>query len=98
MTVGNVMSLWDGIMKWLRIYKKFKKLLTNKIKYVIIIIVNELGVITMKTIRTNDFNVLKVKECQACGDVLINSVTINGINYNIYLGYCGHYNYYAVKK
>ena len=52
----------------------------------------------MLTVKTNGYNIVKVRECNACGDVLMDTEVINGKEYNIYLGYCGYVNYYAVEK
>ena len=52
----------------------------------------------MKTIKTNGYNTVRVRECNACGDVLMDTEVINGTEYEIYLGYCGYPNYYAVEK
>ena len=52
----------------------------------------------METIRTNGFNVVRIRKCQSCGDVLMTTENINGKEYEIYLGYCGYTSFYAVKK
>ena len=52
----------------------------------------------MLTVKTNKYNTVRVRECNACGDVLMDTEIINGKEYNIYLGYCGYVNYYAVEK
>lgn len=52
----------------------------------------------MKTIKSNNYNTIQVKACMACGDVLMDTETINGKQYNIYLGYCGYHIYYAVEQ
>ena len=52
----------------------------------------------MLTVKTNGYNIVKVRECNACGDVLMDTEVINGKEYTIYLGYCGYVNYYAVEK
>ena len=52
----------------------------------------------MEAIRTNGFNVVRVRKCQSCGDVLMATENINGKQYEIYLGYCGYTSFYAVEK
>lgn len=52
----------------------------------------------MLTVKTNGYNTVRVRECNACGDVLMDTEIINGKEYNIYLGYCGYVSYYAVEK
>ena len=52
----------------------------------------------MLIVKTNGYNVVRVRECNACGDVLMDTEVINGKEYNIYLGYCGYVSYYAVEK
>ena len=52
----------------------------------------------METIRTNGFNLVRVRKCQSCGDVLMATENINGKQYEIYLGYCGYTSFYAIKK
>jgi hypothetical protein len=52
----------------------------------------------MLIVKTNGYNTVRVRECNACGDVLMDTEVINGKEYNIYLGYCGYVNYYAVEK
>lgn len=51
----------------------------------------------MNTIKTQNYNIIRIKECMSCGDVLMDTETINNIKYNIYLGYNGYHTYYAVK-
>ena len=50
------------------------------------------------TIKTNNYGIIRIRECNACGDVLIDTQTINDKEYKIYLGYCGYVNYYAIEK
>ena len=52
----------------------------------------------MKTIKSKEYYTIRVRDCQACGDVLMGSEVIDGKEYNIYLGYCGYCTYYAVEK
>ena len=52
----------------------------------------------MLTVKTNGYNTVRERECNACGDVLMDTEVINGKEYNIYLGYCGYVSYYAVEK
>ena len=52
----------------------------------------------MLTVKTNGYNTVRVRKCNACGDVLMDTEVINGKEYNIYLGYCGYVSYYAVEK
>ena len=52
----------------------------------------------MVTVKSNRYNVIRVRECYACGDVFMDTEVINGKEYNIYLGYCGCTYYYAVEK
>ena len=52
----------------------------------------------MLTVKTNGYNIVKVRECYACGDVLMETEVINGKEYDIYLGYCGYTYFYAVEK
>ena len=75
-----------------------KKVLTFFYCCVIINIENEREVKTMKTIKSKEYYTIRVRDCQACGDVLMGSEVIDGKEYNIYLGYCGYCTYYAVEK
>ena len=52
----------------------------------------------MKTIKTNGFYTVRVRECQSCGDVLMATETIDNKQYDIYLGYCGYTSFYVVEK
>lgn len=52
----------------------------------------------MKTIKSKEYYTIRIRDCQACGDVLMGSEVIDGKEYNIYLGYCGYCTYYAVEK
>lgn len=52
----------------------------------------------MKTIKSKDFGTMRVKNNNACGDAFMGTETINGIIYNIYLGYCGYTQFYAIEK
>lgn len=52
----------------------------------------------MVTVKSNRYNVVKVRECYSYGDVFMDTEVINGKEYNIYLGYCGYTYYYAVEK
>lgn len=51
----------------------------------------------MNTIKTKGYNIVRVKDCCSCGDVLMDTEVINDVTYNIYLGYNGYHTYYAVK-
>ena len=46
----------------------------------------------MKTVNTEKFGTVMVRESNGCGDVLLG----NEKGYNIYLGYLGYPTYYAV--
>ena len=52
----------------------------------------------MLIVKTNKYNTVRVRECNAYGDVLMDTEIINDKEYNIYLGYCSYVNYYAVEK
>lgn len=52
----------------------------------------------MKTVKSKEYYVIRVRECQACGDVFMGSEIIDGVTYDIYLGFCGYHTYYAVEK
>ena len=52
----------------------------------------------MLTVKTNGYNTVRVREGMSCGDVFMDTEIINGKEYDIYLGYCGYVNYYAVEK
>lgn len=50
----------------------------------------------MKTLNTTNYGTVRVRECNGCGDVLLETETINGTEYEIYLGYLGSFQKYAV--
>ena len=49
----------------------------------------------MKTIKTNNYGTVMLREHNACGDVLLYTENIDNTTYNIYLGFCGCPYYYA---
>lgn len=51
----------------------------------------------MKTIKTNNYSTLIIKNTMSVGDILLDTETIENIQYNIYVGFCGYCIYYAVK-
>lgn len=51
----------------------------------------------MRTIKTEGYNVIRIRDCQSCGDIFMDTETIDNVQYNIYLGFCGYCTYYAVK-
>ena len=52
----------------------------------------------MTFIKSNKYGTIKVRPCKSCGDVAMGYEEINGVNYEIILGYCGYPSYYAVAK
>ena len=52
----------------------------------------------MKTIKTNGYNVIRVKETWACGDLPIDTEVVDGITYDIWVGFNGYTYYYATVK
>lgn len=52
----------------------------------------------MKTLKSNEYGLMRIKEGSACGDAFMTTEIINGTPYNIYLGYCGYIQFYAVEK
>lgn len=51
----------------------------------------------MKTIKTNNYSTLIIKNTMSVGDILLDTETIENIQYNIYVSFCGYCIYYAVK-
>lgn len=67
--------------------------------YVIIIIERERkGDFKMKILKTTEFGTMRIRENNGCGDVLLGTEKVNGIEYEIYLGYLGYPQNYAVAK
>lgn len=52
----------------------------------------------MKILKTNEFGTMRIRENNGCGDVLLGTEKVDGIEYEIYLGYLGYPQNYAVVK
>lgn len=50
------------------------------------------------TINSKEFGSMFIKDAYSCGDAKMNTEIINGVTYDIYLGYCGYVQFYAVKR
>ena len=49
-------------------------------------------------VKTQGYGMVRIKEINGICDVLLETQTIGGREYNIYLGYCGYKSFYAVEK
>lgn len=52
----------------------------------------------MKTIKSKDFGLMMIKNNYGCGDDFMGTEIINGVTYDIYLGFCGYAQFYAIEK
>lgn len=49
-------------------------------------------------VKSKTYNLLRVKSHKVCGDLMLQTEIIDNEEYEIYLGYNGYLNHYAVKK